>query len=350
MLQNIHPSDQLRSLAARKSKPDEYKSVRPALVEEETTKGWEVFKRRKSSVRLRRPKSHDKRLEDRVWTLMYRMGFKYLTGQGGAHLTLGSGGPPSSPDNQIDVVAIDDEVAFAVECKSSNTRRRFVDFARDLGKHGSLRDTFTQAVKSQFPAVTKRPSVFSIWASNLILSDNDRARAAHAGVVVLDEGELDYFEHLIGQIGIAARFQFLADVLQGREIPALELTVPAIRVRMGKYTAYAFSVPPEYLLKIGFVSHRARGKPSDIDAYQRMLKKSRLSDIRHYISEGGIFPTNIVINIVNPRWVSFDRGKQEEDRGAATFGWLHIRPASITCAGHCSSGPARARPIRGRRS
>ena len=126
---------------------------------------------------------------------------------------------------------------------------------------------------------------------------------------------------------MAARFQFLADVLQRREVPGLEITVPAIRTKIGSFTAYTFSVSPEYLLKIAFVSHRAKGKASDIDAYQRMLRKTRLRSIRQYITEGGIFPTNIVVNIAEPRWLTFDRGKQEGENKTSIFGWLHLRPA-----------------------
>jgi DNA sulfur modification protein DndB len=110
-------------------------------------------------------------------------------------------------------------------------------------------------------------------------------------VPLLDEKDLEYYEQLVDQVGYAARFQFLADLLQGRSVPGLELTVPAIRSKMAGSVAYTFCVSPEYLLKIAFVSHRAKGKPSDIDAYQRLLKKSRLNSIREYIAEGGIFPT-----------------------------------------------------------
>jgi DNA sulfur modification protein DndB len=88
--------------------------------------------------------------------------------------------------------------------------------------------------------------------------------------------DLEYYELLVSQIGIDARFQFLADILEGRSVPGLEIGVPAIRSKMAGVTAYTFAVSPEYLLKIAFVSHRARGKASDIDAYQRLLKKRRL--------------------------------------------------------------------------
>lgn len=326
MLKNISPVDQLRGLAARRGKGNEFKSVRHPLVEEEIAKGWTVAKKNKTTTRLSRPKAQDKALEDRVWTLMYRMGFKFLSEQGGAFQLLDEN-EPEGPDNQIDIVAIDDEVAFAIECKSSSKPRKFADFSSDLAKHVSLRDRFARAVRDQYQALAKRPSVFVFWTAAIIVTDNDRTRADSQHVEMLDESELDYYEQLVSQIGVAARFQFLADVLEGRSVPGLEITVPAIRTRIGGFTAYTFSVSPEYLLKIAFVSHRARGKASDIDAYQRMLKRARLRSIRDYISEGGIFPTNIVVNIAEQRWINFDRGKQEGDQKATVFGWLHLRPA-----------------------
>src|SRR6516165_3986920 len=223
MLDNVAPADQLRGLAARKAKADNFKSVRHALVDEEVGNGWLVHKRSKTTTRLRKAKTHDKRFEDRVWTLLYRMGFKYLSGQGGSFLLVNPN-EPKGPDNQLDVVAIDDEVAFAIECKSSENPRRFVDFSKDLAKHAGLRERFTRAVREQFASPNKRPSIFSIWCRNLKASENDDKRAAAEHVSLLDERDLEYYEQLVSQVGNAARFQFLADLLRGRPIPGLELT------------------------------------------------------------------------------------------------------------------------------
>lgn len=257
---------------------------------------------------------------------MYRMGFKFLSGHGGAYQLLNED-EKESPQNQIDVVAIDDEVAFAIECKSSTKPRKFGDFSGDLAKHVTLRDRFTKTVRDQFPAANKRPSIFIFWTAGIITTDIDNTRAEAEHVQMLDQKDLEYYEQLVAQIGIAARFQFLADVLEGRSIPGLEITVPAIRLRFGAFNAFMFSVSPEYLLKIAFVSHRSKGKASDIDAYQRMLKKGRLRSIREYISEGGIFPTNIVVNIADQKWLTFDRAKQESNSKSSLVGWLHLRPA-----------------------
>jgi DGQHR domain-containing protein len=85
-------------------------------------------------------------------------------------------------------------------------------------------------------------------------------------------------------------------------------------------------VHPEYLLKIAYVAHRAKGKAIDVDMYQRMVKKGRLKKIAEYISEDGIFPTNIVVNIRNKKYVRFDVGNQEGDPSCARFGWLTMLP------------------------
>lgn len=59
----------------------EFRSVHPADTEAEVAKGWEAHKLGERSTRLRRPKSHDQKLEDRVWCLLYRMGYKHLNGE-----------------------------------------------------------------------------------------------------------------------------------------------------------------------------------------------------------------------------------------------------------------------------
>lgn len=327
VLKNVEPGEKLAQLARRKSQSYDYKSVRTALVEEGMGGGWQVAKQNKKTTRLQRLKPLDRQVEDRVWTLMYRMGFLHLSGVRGAHLLL-SEHEREGPENQIDVVAVDDEVALAIECKSSVSTRRYSDFSRDLAKHVALKERFARAVKKQIPGPAKRPPVFLFWTHSLILSENDQLRAAEEKVILLNETDLDYYELLVTEIGSAARFQFLADVLQDRPIPGLEITVPAVRMKMGGSTAYAFAISPEYLLKIAFVSHRAKGKASDIDTYQRLLKKSRLAAIGEYISDGGVFPTNIVVNISQQKYLEFNRGKQESSSEQnSRVGWLSIRPA-----------------------
>lgn len=325
-MENILNIEQLRGVASRKNKPQEYKSVRNELVPIELQNGWVVQKHNKSSTRLTRQKNHQVAFEDRVWMLMYRMGFTYMSGHARASI-VGNTNYSGQPENDASLVAIDDEVALAFKCESSQALHQVTEFNSSLANYRASRDHFNKAVKDHFSTIPRRSTLFVICTHQVLLTETDRAQADDAGMPILTEHDLAYYETLVSQIGTAARYQLLADLLAGRTVPGLELTVPAIKTKMGKFVAYTFSVLPEYLLKIAFVSHRAKGKPSDIDAYQRMLKKSRLNSIRQYISEGGIFPTNIVVNIAASKWLTFDRGKQESDDKSSTFGWLNIRPA-----------------------
>jgi DNA sulfur modification protein DndB len=94
---------------------------------------------------------------------------------------------------------------------------------------------------------------------------------------------------------------------------------------MGDRIYYTFSIHPADLLKISYVSHRMKGFGSDSMAYQRMIKKSRLSSIKQYISEGGVFPTNVVANLNHKP--QFDVSEQDaRHSGLSRFGWLTLQP------------------------
>ncbi|GAI17496.1 unnamed protein product, partial [marine sediment metagenome] len=102
---------------------------------------------------------------------------------------------------------------------------------------------------------------------------------------------------------------------------------PALKTKMGKSKCYIFSISPEYLLKIAYVSHRVKGKATDIDTYQRMIKKSRLNNIRTYITENGIFPTNIIISLESgKKHIRFEPHGKKGIKGEAEYGTLIITP------------------------
>lgn len=327
MLRNIEPIDSLTGLARSRARDYETKTVAPPSVESMVAEGWEVARSNKKSVRLRRSKDHSKRLEDRVWSLLQRMQFPLLSGKGGAQLVLDPSDAESA-ESQIDVVAIDGEVAVAIECKSSEKPSKRPQFQHELGKHALVRDRFAISVKSQFVASHKRQIVLAMFVWNIMLSDNDRFRAKEANIVVFDGHDLSYYERLVSHIGPAAKYQLLAEMLPGKAVPGLAIRVPAIRTKMGGFRCYTFSISPEYLLKISYVSHRAKGKASDVSTYQRMLNKGRLNKIRQYINDSGIFPTNIVINLDRNR-LQFERIRQDSttDDDSGVCGWLDIRPA-----------------------
>lgn len=324
MIEGIEQTEKLNSIARQKRQGFEFKTIRPSHVEEYTKDGWQVARKNRTSIRMKRPKSKHRLFEDRVWSLLYRMGFDHMSGQAGAKLPIAIGAPTPA-DNQIDVVAIDDEVAIGVECKSAVSPRKPADFQGALAKFAAMRNRFTRAIHRQFPRPGSQAPVLIFWTWDLILPTNAEGRAQEANVILLDEADLTYYEELTKHLGHAAKYQLFADIMPSREIGGLRTKLPALRSKMGKHVCYTFSVKPAYLLKLAYVSHRAKGKATDIDTYQRMIKKSRLKKIKNYISRNGIFPTNIVLNLEGKNTCRFDRAPKQEGHGA-DYGYLSIKP------------------------
>jgi DNA sulfur modification protein DndB len=326
MLDNIFSAETLRSLSRRKSRDREFRTVRSLEVTDYLAEGWETLRENKTTTRLSRAKRRDALLEDRVWSLLYTMGFNYLSGEGGAFLQLDPT-RADSPQNKIDVVGLDWEIAIAVKCKSASTPRRDSRFQDVLANHGVIRERFANTSNTQFPLDHKRVPVLAIFTWDLILTDADIERAQELKVALLNENDLYYYEQLAAHLGPAAKYQFFADMLPGRQVHGLRLAVPAIETKLGKHTCYSFAITPAYLLKIAYVSHRAKGKASDVNTYQRMIKKGRLKRIREYILENGVFPTNIVISLEGRRGsVRFERGERQSGPEGARYGTLHLTP------------------------
>ncbi|NDU93161.1 MAG: DGQHR domain-containing protein [Ferrovum sp.] len=326
MLENMKPRIELTGLARQQARAYTAKTIHVADLDDAVNDGWTVQKKNKKTARLTRPKQKAVAHEDRVWTLLYRLGFAHLSAQGGAQL-IRNPDDSLTLETQIDCVAVDDEVAVAIECKTFQDAKKDSRFQEKLAKHAASKRPFALAVERNFPSDTKRLVASVLFTWDYILTEQDKKRADEQHVVLLDEEDLQYYESLVSHLGPAARYQFLADIFPGRQIPGLEVRVPALRTKVGEYTCYTFSIQPEYLLKIAFVSHRARGNATDVDAYQRMIQKSRLKKIREYITADGNFPTNIVLNLEKSKYSRFDLGKQEGTDHGANVGWLTLTPA-----------------------
>lgn len=256
---------------------------------------------------------------------MYRMGFTHLSPEEGALLDL-----PASGSFTYQLLATDDEVVIGIVSRTAEKYGKRPQFSAELDELAATRQSFSRAVTDQLGQEPKRHVVLCVFTEKIAVGEDERARARNLNVPVFDERDLAYYETLISHLGPAARYQFLADLLPGKDVPGLSIRLPAVRTKMGGANCYTFSISPEYLLKIAFVSHRSKGKASDVTTYQRMMAKSRLAKIRQYITNDGIFPTNIVVNLESKR-LRFERVRQEPSIGvdldAGTLGWLEIKPA-----------------------
>ena len=334
MLDNIHGRDDLRTVARRKRRMYEMRSTPRSELGTALEQGWTIIRKGKHTARIRRDKEPSVLKHDRIWATLYLMEFTHLSGEGGALLSTTVGtGPPST--NTLDVLALDAEVALAIQSTSTDGSDNDRSLQDRIADFASLRSVLSREFNRLLPEGKRRAIVMAIYTDDDVVTDQDRTEAAAADVILLDHIDINYYTALTGHLGPAARYQFLSDLVPGKAIPGLAITVPAVRSRMGGHACYTFSLSPEYLLKISYVSHRAKGKPSDVDKYQRMVNKSRLKRIARYISEDGIFPTNIVVNIdkgKRGRGLRFERARQDDegDQRSATIGWLTIAPAYKT--------------------
>ena len=314
----------------------EFRQRRKAVLEqtvpmEQETKyvreGWELVRRNKKTVRVRKVKPQDQRLEDDVWTLLAQMGFNDISSGRQFRLPINklSGGVPPK---QVDVLAIDGDTAVVVECKASEVLRRR-SLQKDLGEMRALQDGMRSTIHSLFP---DRPRVCFIYATrNIRWSRQDQERAREFNISILRDSQIEYYRRLTSIIGPSARHQLQADILEGSPVQGLRATVPALRGRFGNKTFYQFAIEPDRLLKLAYISHRAKIDSSAIGTYQRLLKKKRLRDISEHINEtGGVFPTNVVVNFRDSRGLRFDLSGPSGD-DPTVLGTLHL-PNRYKCA------------------
>jgi DGQHR domain-containing protein len=304
-----------RELRLRRS-PYVSQTVKPKLVEDEVADGWEVVRTNKSSVRLRRLKPPEDALEDEAWALLARLGFSEMSD--GRRFTIPVAIKGHRASKQIDVLAADDETALVVECKSSATPARR-SMAQPLGETHGLKGAVTAALRQQYGMKKKIGWIYV--TRGIIWGKADQSRAEEFGIRILTENEMEYYGRLADLLGTAARHQLQAEVFGDQQIEGLNRTVPAVRGHIGGRRFYQFTIEPDRLLKIGYISHRQRLDADSVGAYQRMLRKGRLTQIRAYIDAGGVFPTNVVVNFRGKRRFDLSGDRPEGD---VNFGTLTL--------------------------
>jgi DNA sulfur modification protein DndB len=302
-------------------------SVLKALVPEYLESDWQIDRELKIKTRLRKPCGHDERLENKVWYLCYLLGYPEISSGRNFQVKIQRKG--TEPYNkQIDVLAKDDETVVVTECKSSSTITRRT-LQKDIEEFASLQKPIAQAIRNDYGRDFKSKIIWLGVTNNIIWSAPDRSRAAGSGIHIVTEKELRYYLQIADHLRSAARFQFLAEFLRGQKIPELEnVTVPAVKGKLGGKTFYSFVSTPRQMLKIAFVNHRALNDPSGASSYQRLVSRTRLAEIGRFIHSGGFFPTNILVNFISR--ARFEQVVKDEETNVR-FGNLYL-PSSYRSA------------------
>jgi len=234
--------------AVRRRKQFDEKSINAEEIPEYEAEGWQVDKRLKRSIRVKRPKAIDERLENRFWMLLARLGYPQINA--GRKFTILIDRKGAEPlRKQVDVFAKDDETVIVAECKASGSFSRR-SLQKDIEEFANLKKPIASAIRKHYGEDKKLKIIWLFVTENIIWSTPDKHRANGEQIRIITERELRYYAQVADHLGRAARYQFLAEFLKEQVVPELSgKTVSAIRGKLGGKPFYCFVTTPRDLLK-----------------------------------------------------------------------------------------------------
>ncbi|WP_167613471.1 DGQHR domain-containing protein [Maribellus sediminis] len=288
--------DHISEISARRinSKYSEFitKVDKKIRKEEYLNEGWTLAKSLKSSNKYQKKKPHNEAFEDKVWAVFAKAGFTWLNSDRNFKITHSKSS--LVPPKQIDVIAIDEDTAVIIECKSAQSRKS-KSFQKDIAEIGQMMSGIQKTLNESLEKQIRIAWIFA--TNNYVVSDNDKARMQDIGIFHMNQDEIDYWWEIAKNLDHATKYQMFGKLYEQEKIPGDPTNIPAIKGTMGGHTYYSFSVKPETLLNIGFVLHRTDTSAEAFESYQRMIKGSRVRDISKYVSEKqGFFPNSVIIN------------------------------------------------------
>jgi DNA sulfur modification protein DndB len=273
------------------------KGVKYIAKGEKVPEGWEAIEQKKR-IKLTKPKSISKSLEDRVWCLLYKIGMNRMS-SGNFKLKLAES-ESGKYIKQIDVVGMDEDVIFIVECKSHEISGEEPRLNKEICYLAANKDLICLALKNICGREPKNVQLI-MATENIEWTPNNRIVAQEQKIQIFDENDISKLLELAEIAGNAAKYQLFNQVFYDKKIKKFRVEIPALESNMGGKKFYTFNMIPEHLLKIAFVHHRR--KPVQFkeitDSYQRILESSRIKKIRDYIDkESGYFPGNIILSFM----------------------------------------------------
>lgn len=302
------------------------KTIHPKLREEHEGEGWIHVKDLQSGAKMRKAKSHDELLENRVWCILYQLGYPVMNSGRKFEIEITKGDKPVT--KQVDVFAKDDETVIVLECKSCEEMQDR-DLRKDISELASLQKPIANAIRQQFGKGFKPKILWAFATWNVIWRKTDLALAEANSIAVIKDREIRYLEEISRSLRAAGRYQFHAEFFKDQKIPELDgKHVPAIATKLGGHKAFIFCATPADLLKISFVNHRDLRDPGGAPAYQRLLKQGRLKKIASYLEGGNFFPNSILVSF--HKKVRFDVSDKSYDK-SSQFGALYLPNTYKSC-------------------
>lgn len=318
----LHQADALKTKF--KARDDKFVRIKVLHneVEEYEAKGYIAQSRTIRKTTMVKPKAYSAQLEDDVWCMFYKLGFRILNLDENLRVQWGVN---KTDTQQLDVVAVGDDAIFVVECKSAE-KPQTRSFKTDLNVMEQYMTGVSDSLRQVYGKEKRVKFLFATRNFRFQEDSEDLLRMKNAGIFHLNENAFSYINNLTKSYKEAVIYQFYALMFKDELISSNSIIIPAMRGYMGGKKYYLFSVEPSTLLKIGFVLHRTRVNDSMAPTYQRLLVPSRLKGITKFIDNGGYFPNSIIINFYEPNTkLKIDFAPiQEKTDSNVEFGYLEI--------------------------
>lgn len=318
----LHEEDALKiKFKARNTKFDSMK-VLHAEVESYENQGWIAGNPMKTKTPMTRKKEHGRLFEDEIWCMFYNLGFRTLNSD---EKLVVQWGPNPEDKKQLDIVAVGDDAIFVVECKAAEKAKK-QSFQLTLTEMANYKQGIADSLRQIYGQDKRVKFIFATRNYQIVDNGEDDNRMKNNGIYHLDDNAFNYINDLIKSYQSAVIYQFYGLMFKDELISEKNITIPALKGKMGGRQYYLFSIEPSTLLKIGFVLHRTRVNDSVCPTYQRLLIPKRLKGITKFIDEGGYFPNSIIIDFANKvgeKELIFDSIHKEECSDSE-FGLLNI--------------------------
>lgn len=267
--------------------------IKKELVESLDLKLFEKVKQYKNGDwQVKKKKSLSDAFEDEMWVLFYNMGFKVMNSTREFKMSYSKDNPALT--QQIDVIAIDDDVCLFIECKASETPNNSKDWKTTLEAWNGKYPGLVSEIRKKYP---KRKCKFIFATKDYVLGEQDRNRIRDFKFLHYSNESIKYVKSLSDHLGSSARYQLLGSIFAGEKVANINSQVPAIEGKMGGLTYYTFLIEPERLLKLSFVLHRNSANHDEMPTYQRLIQKSRLQKVHEFVNGGGYFPNSLIVSI-----------------------------------------------------
>jgi DNA sulfur modification protein DndB len=162
----IDTEAQRRAEYGKRKKHYTEKTVHLNLRQEHEAEGWIHVIDLQSGAKMRKAKTHDELLENRVWCILYQLGYPMLNAGRKFQIEIAkSDGKPVT--KQVDVFAKDDETVIVLECKSCEEMQER-DLRKDIGELASLQKPIANAVRQHFGRDFKPKILWGFATWNII--------------------------------------------------------------------------------------------------------------------------------------------------------------------------------------